>query len=239
MVFQQPDFLVPVLEYLSDVLPPPLYSILVKVLSHSLAALTAISQLCASLLSDHPSNWHAQALLPPIITIIVAYLALMSLYRTTSWLIRLMFWCIKWGSLFGIFMAGVGYFMGNAGGNAVGLQGALPVLGNLISTLLDDKEHSSRHRQKKSRKSKPKSRRPKAWDSFDAHQQWQYQENQGRDENPQMQQVMDMVTSAAGKIFTGNWWNTAENIVKNTPKPDQSKKSAKSKGQHPGSSRSR
>ncbi|KAH9485269.1 hypothetical protein JR316_0002176 [Psilocybe cubensis] len=224
MNLQQPDLLTLILEYLSDVLPSPLYTLLVKVLSHSFAALTAIRQLCTSLLSNNPANWNAQVLLPPIITIVVAYLALLSLYRTTSWLIRLIFWCLKWGSLFGVFMAGVGYFIGNGNGNAVRVQGALPVLENLFSTLFDDKDGLPRSRQKKSRKHKPKSQRPKPWESFNVHEQWQYQENQEPGEDPHLQKVIDMATGAVGKIFTGQWW-TVENVA-DKPKSDSTKTKA-------------
>ncbi|KAF8972922.1 hypothetical protein BDZ97DRAFT_1613171, partial [Flammula alnicola] len=115
-----PAVLDPLLEYLSANLPPSLYSFVVKLLSHSFAAVSACASLGASLLSNAPGDWNAQTLLPPIITILAAYLALSSLYRTTSWLLRLIFWFMKWGTLLGIFIGGVGYLMGNAGGNAVG-----------------------------------------------------------------------------------------------------------------------
>ncbi|KIM45136.1 hypothetical protein M413DRAFT_35330, partial [Hebeloma cylindrosporum] len=120
-----PRFLDPVLEFLSNNLPSPLYALLLKVLSHSLGAIAALTTLCESLLSSSPSNWNAQTLLPPIITILAAYLALASLYRTTSWLIRLIFWFMKWGTLLGILMGGVGYLIGGAVGNAVGNQGPI------------------------------------------------------------------------------------------------------------------
>jgi len=107
--------------------------------------------------------------------------------------------------------------MGTAG-NAVGNQGVLPM------------------------NTRQRSKRPKAWESFDRHQEWQYrQQNEAQDQNPEIQKLMDVVAGTAGQIFGGNWWNMAKSVVKDSEVPgsDAGKKSPKSEGQQAGRSRSR
>lgn len=229
----------PLLNFLSEHLPPPLYSLVVRALSHLLAGLTAVSQLCLTLLSNSPTSWNAQALLPPIITILAAYLALASIYRTTTWLARVMFWFLKWGTLFGIVMAGAGYFMASAG-NAVGNQGPMPMLAGFVANLFDDKSRPQSKR--KPRQTKSKTKRPKAWDSFDLHREWQYQQDdEVQDQTPDIRKLMDMVVGAAGQVFQGNWWNIAENVGKDSEvaELEQAQKSSTSKRHKAGRSHSR
>src|SRR6267154_831419 len=92
-----PAFLDPLLDFFAEQLPPPLYSFLISLLSHSLALFTALVSLISSLVSSKPWEWDAQTIIPPLITFLAAYLALVSLYRTTSWMVRTSFWFIKWG----------------------------------------------------------------------------------------------------------------------------------------------
>lgn len=230
----------PFLEYLSTALPPPLYFFIINVLSHTFAAVTTIARLSTSLLSTTPSDWNAQALLPPIITILTAYLALASIYRTTTWALRLGFWFLKWGTLISVIMAGAGYFMGNAG-VAVQNQGAA-VLGDIFSSLFDGGDVSKRNRQTKSqRRSRNK---PKAWDSFEQHREWQYQQpNEREGANVQTQQMMDMVVDVAGQVFeTGDWWGTMKSFGRgSTQSDDEGKASAKhrERNSRSGNSRSR
>ncbi|KAF8904394.1 hypothetical protein CPB84DRAFT_1772929 [Gymnopilus junonius] len=203
----QPVFLDPILDFLSEHLPPPLYSLVIRALSHLLAALTAISTLCITLLSNTRADWNVQALLPPIITVLAAYLALASIYRTTTWLARIIFWFLKWGTLFGILMAGAGYFMGSAGaGDAVGNQGPIPIIAGLIANLFEDKSRPQGSR--KPRQTRTRTKRPKAWDSFDLHRDWQYQQDdESQDRNPEIQKLTDLVFRAIGQVFQRNWWN--------------------------------
>ncbi|PPR02970.1 hypothetical protein CVT26_004915 [Gymnopilus dilepis] len=200
----QPALLDPILDFLSEHLPAPLYSLVIRALSHLLAALTSISLLGLTLLSN---SWNVQALLPPIVTILAAYLALASVYRTTTWMARTMFWFLKWGSLFGILMAGAGYFMGNAG-NAVGNQGAVSMLAGLVANLFDDNSRTQGRRRP--RQTRTRTKRPRAWDSFEVHKEWQYQqEDEQRDQAPDLQKLMNMFAGAAGQVLQGNWWSSA------------------------------
>lgn len=131
--------------------------------------------------------------------------------------------------------------MASAGGNGfgVGPQGALPYLASYLSGVRDNVDARTRPRQPKYRQRTPNSRRPKAWESFDKHQEWQYQENGARVQNDQMQQVIEMVTGAVGQMLVGSWWNPADDKAKEMPAFDNSKTTPKSKGQRGGSSRSR
>ncbi|KAF5321398.1 hypothetical protein D9619_001377 [Psilocybe cf. subviscida] len=210
-----PDFVEPVLDYLSDKLPPPLYAVLVKVLSHTFAAITSLATICSTFLTNHPQDWDVQRLLPPILTLVVAYLALASLYRTTTWLIRLTFWFMKWGTLLGIFFGGVGYFLGNGGGNGVGnYGGGGQGIGGLFATLLEDPRRPAKSRTSKTRPSKNKGKKPSAWDTFDRHRDWK---NQGEQDDivtdDPVQKVLSAITNTAGNVLGGNWWEVAKGLA--------------------------
>ena len=136
-------------------------------------------------------------------------------------------------------MAGAGYFMGNAG-NAVANQGP-GVLGNIISSLFDGGASTKRPRQSKSQR-RTRKNKPNAWDSFERHQEWQYQEgNDRRAANPQAQQVMDMVAGVAGQVFqTGNWWAAVKSLGKGNAQSDGNVEGAKSEAkERAGSGKSR
>ena len=85
-------------------------------------------------------SWDSQKILPPLITLLAAYLALVSFYRTTGWMIRTAFAFVKWGGIIATLAAGAGYFMANAGqgqGDGVGLAGGiLPMVGNAVFGML-------------------------------------------------------------------------------------------------------
>lgn len=233
-----PRFLDPVLEFLSVNLPSPLYVLLLKVLSHSLGAIVALINLCGSLLSTSPSNWNAQTLLPPIITILAAYLALASLYRTTSWLIRLIFWFIKWGILLGILMGGVGYLTGGAVGNPVGNQGPIPFLGGYVADLFSNQASRPRSaRQSNSQTRKAQMKKPAARESFERHKAY-LRQNEVQQKN--LHESVKMITDAASYVFGSNWW-----AVKGPPEEinadageSRSRRGSKAKGKA-GSSHSR
>ena len=223
-----PLFMNPVLEFLSANLPSPLYVLFLKVLSHSLATIIALTNLCEPLLSS--SDWNAQTLLPPIITILAAYLALASLYRTTSWLIRLIFWFMKWGTLLGIFMGGVGYLMGGAIGNAVGNQGPIPFLGAYVADFFSNQVSRPRSAgQSKSRSRNTHMKRPAAWESFERHEEYR---RQSEVQHENVQKSIKMIADAAGYVFGRTVKGSSEDVA-NTEKPR-----SKAKGKA-GNSRSR
>ncbi|KAF9529269.1 hypothetical protein CPB83DRAFT_852972 [Crepidotus variabilis] len=229
-----PPILEPLLDRLAESLPPSVYEVAVGLLSHSFAAITAIVRLCASFLNRNPSEWTAEALLPPIITILAAYLALSSMYRTASWAIRLTFFFVKWGSLIGIIMAFAGYIAAN-GGAAVGNQqaGLNQALGGLFSSLLGGETSPQRKRQ-----SRPKY--PSKQGKAKAQSQgWQYQEQGTGSGNPEAQQLMDSIVDAAGKVMGGDWWGAVSSFGQGNNQ-DAGKKHAQKEGRgRVGKSRSR
>jgi len=232
-----PAFLDPLLEYFSNTIPRPLYSLLVKLVSHSLAAIFALLKLCSSLLTNAPEDWNVQMILPPIITIFAAYLAISSFYRTTSWLLRISFWFMKWGAMFGVFMGGVGYLLGNAGGDALGNQGVIPGLGGLLGSLLEDPRRTKGTRPTNGRNKKSNAKRPKAWESFDRQKDWQYQEGRDGKGNEHAQEIISQIVDAAGNMFGGAWWGALKSVIGETgdkPNADDStmysQASPKSKG---------
>ncbi|KAF5370696.1 hypothetical protein D9758_002079 [Tetrapyrgos nigripes] len=197
-----PEFFDPLLSYLSDVLPGPAYSLLISFLSHVLAIISALFSLWSSLLSTSPAQWDTQMVLPPLIALLSAYLALYSLYRTTTFMLRTSLWFIKWGTILASLAAMSAWFMG--GGNAVANGGIVSNLGVFVLDMING--------EKSSRRTHPKKPRPKPWESFEAHSSWQYQEAHTGEKDSQ--QVIEELISAAGvKIKETNWWSVVQSIV--------------------------
>ncbi len=59
------------------------------------------------------------------------------------------------------------------------------------------------------------STKPKPWDSFKTHEEWQYQQ---RRENgvvhSQAQKIMDSIVTAAGRIVQGDWLDAATKLTR-------------------------
>ena len=217
--------------FLSSVLPPPIYSIVAPLITHSLSVFTALLNFVYTLASAQ--NWDAQKVLPPLITLLAAYLALVSFYRTTGWMIRTAFWFVKWGGILAALSAGAGYFMANGGANGVGpFNGGrlLSFFGNALLGLVGGgtpdgqagRAGSSRSRTgAKAKKPMQKQRdreRPKAWESWDKHRDWQYSPDAasrddtakvGEDVREAVQKVTGLVRDTLG---TG-WWDAFKNTV--------------------------
>ncbi|KII92494.1 hypothetical protein PLICRDRAFT_37265 [Plicaturopsis crispa FD-325 SS-3] len=215
-----PQFLDPVLDYLSANLPPSLYSFLLTLLSHALALFTALFNLLISLASSHPSEWDLQTVLPPLISFLAAYLALVSLYRTTSWMFRTAVFFVKWGTIIAALAAGAGWYMGTNGGNGVGRGaggGLASGLGGLFMDMMNGQgQNNPRARSQSSRtREKP---RPKPWESFQTHQDWQYQENDDVDEGGNGAQKI--LGDLMGVMREGGWWEAAKSFVDAHTGPD-------------------
>ncbi|KAF9467280.1 hypothetical protein BDZ94DRAFT_1287709 [Collybia nuda] len=219
-----PEFLDPALSYLADRLPSPLYSFLINVLSHFLALFTSLFTLITSLLSTSTSTWDAQTLLPPLISIFAAYLALLSLYRTTSWMIRTIIFFMKWGAMLGVFMALVGWVIGNSGGNGLENYGVVSTLGGFVLDIINGQgqnaarssrsKTSSRKTRLRSSPIEKKKPKPKPWDSFERHHEWQQQGPAPVDHAPDAQKIISDIVDAAGrKVSATGWWNIAKKIV--------------------------
>jgi hypothetical protein len=81
-----PAFLDPVFDWLATKLPPQIVdSVLVPGLTHVYTLGHSLYDVAVYLTSSHPSTWDATKILPPLITLLGAYLAILSFYRTTGW----------------------------------------------------------------------------------------------------------------------------------------------------------
>lgn len=200
---QLPAFLDPLLDFLGEHLPPELYSFTISFLAHSLALLTAFISLLSSLLASKPWEWDVQTIIPPLISFLAAYLALVSLYRTTSWIVRTTFWFVKWGTIFGLLAAGAGWYMGNGGGN-----GLVSSLGAVLLSALNGGA-GVRFPETTPRVSK---RPAKPWESF--KDQWQYREhNPTQAQDNDAQQIMSNIVAAANRVLMeGGWWDAAKSV---------------------------
>ncbi|KAH8119195.1 hypothetical protein DFH11DRAFT_1563476 [Phellopilus nigrolimitatus] len=199
-----PAFLDPLLDYLSSHLPPPLYSAIFSALSHGLVLLSGFISLVATLPSWKPWEWDAQKVLPPIIIALSAYYALFSLFRTTTWMIRMTFRVVKWSIIIGVLSAGLGYFSAPHGGRGDEEGGALDMLRNAIQGQ-DGTDGAGLGGRTRGRS---RNARPRAYDSFQAHQQWQYNEQeahraQEEDSMSDAQRVIQYIAGFTGRTLSG------------------------------------
>lgn len=221
-----PAFLDPVLEMLSDRLPQPVFALFINVLAHGIALFTALLSFLGVLLRTNPFEWDVQTVLPPLITLLSAYLALITLYRTTGWIFRTVLAFIKWGLIFtALGVAGGWYIAGGAnGGNGIGSLSLASSIGRFVLDSLNGPQENvpgnqgSRTRTTSSRSSRTRGNqradRPKPWESFDRHQQWRTQ-NAGQDQDGgDVQQVLGSMVDVAAKVVRENgWWEAAKNTV--------------------------
>jgi hypothetical protein len=194
-----PALTIAIMDQLRAALPPPLYSFATAVLSNAYTAATAFARLSSSLMGEKST----EAILPPIITILAAYIALASLYRTASWALRLSLFFLKWGTLIGVAMAVAGYLAGSGADLAANqtTEGVVNVFSGLFGG-----ESSPKHKWQTNRRRKE---RPRPWQSFET---WQYQEQpKVPDTNPSAQQLMDSIVRAAEGALGGSWWSAAMN----------------------------
>ncbi|KAG2342964.1 hypothetical protein BDR05DRAFT_963780 [Suillus weaverae] len=235
-----PAFLDPFLGFLAEQLPPPLYSFLLSFLSHSLALFTALISLISSLIASKPWQWDAQTIIPPLISFLAAYLALVSLYRTTSWMVRTSIWFIKWGTVLGALTTGLGWYMGQNTG--VENTSIISSLGGFIWDVLNGQAQPTPGTQRSSRLPKTRTQhksndRPRSWESFAKHKQWQHQERDGNQEGSDAQKIMSNIAKAANRLLAeGGWWDVARGIF-DGPNSEDKASSSDSGGTKKSSSR--
>ena len=209
----------PLLKFIAAYLPASLYPPLVTLLSHLFATAAVVSRLWDSLFSQNPTDW-IQAYLPAVISILAVYLALASLYRTTSWVLRTSFWFIKWGTIISILLAGASYYIGND--IAVENQNIIPDIGRYVINMANGDQGSADRRKFKSRqKTKQK---PKVWESFERLHEWQYQDAEVESEN-----LMSMIAGAADAVLKKIWDDGEEHLEGGFSKNTKSRKSPSGK----------
>ena len=212
----------PLLKFIAAYLPTSLYPPLLSLLSYLFATATTISRLWDSFFSQNPTDW-IQAFLPTIISILAVYLALASLYRTTSWVLRTSFWFIKWGTIISILLAGASYYMGND--VAVGNRRIIPDIGRYMINMANGGLGSKDWGKVKSRQKRKQ--KPKVWESFERLYEWQYQEVN----NAQVgsENLMSMVAGAADAVVKNFWGNGEEHSEGGFYKNTNSRKSPSGK----------
>ncbi|RPD78503.1 hypothetical protein L226DRAFT_503018 [Lentinus tigrinus ALCF2SS1-7] len=222
-------FLDPVLDYLSSVLPPPIFSIVETLITYAINLLAALYNFATTIVSSQ--GWDSQKLLPPIITLLMAYLALVSFYRTTGWMIRTTFWFVKWGGILAALAAGAGYFLGTAQGNGVDAfngSSLLSLLGSAFLGMVSEdstNSNSGRSGARSTRRSRPPSKRqqkeqerPKAWEGWDKHREWQYSADAAaRDDaaraNEGVQEAVQKMTGFVQEALGSGWWETVKSAM--------------------------
>ncbi|KAK0438697.1 uncharacterized protein EV420DRAFT_566082 [Desarmillaria tabescens] len=196
------EFLEPILSFLKEQLPPPVYSFIISMLSHCLAFCTAFYTLVGELVSTNPLQWDAQTLLPPLIAVFSAYIALMSLYRTTSWMLRTSFWFIKWGTIVAALIGASGWVLGSQQLQANKSGGLMPwsSLGEMAMDMLN-----SPSGQTSKRKPRTPPQRPRVWESFDRHRAWQETKNEPESRSDfNAKEVIGAIT---------RWWDMAMDVM--------------------------
>lgn len=217
-----PEFLDPILDYISTLLPPPVYIAFEYLLSHAYALVCALLTLALTLsrsIIDDPTGgpirerierwWDsldATEIIPPLVTLLAAYLALVSFYRTSRWMISMAFAFIKWGFILTTLGTAAGWYLANAnvggaeGANGVGRWGMAQAVGGMVNQFLDAQN------QKTNAKSKSKSKRPKAYESWDKHQQWQYSEAGPHNQDDSYTDAQKVINGILNG--DGGWWQT-------------------------------
>lgn len=225
-----PAVLNPLLDYLDDHLPPELYSFIHAFLSHTLALLATFISLVSSFLASKPWEWDAQTIIPPLISFLAAYLALVSLYRTTSWIFRTTFWFIKWGTIFAVLAASAGWYMGNHDANGGG-RDLVSSLGAVLLSVLNGGGRAGAGARFPEATPRTSKHRAKPWESFE--NRWQYREDnptQARDSDAQ--QIMSDIVAAGNRILSeGGWWDAAKSaFTQSDPQSGKEARSTKRKG---------
>ena len=198
------------LDYLADRLPPPVYSALIALVSRSLVFVSSISTFVASLVSADPSHWNPQQILPPLITLLCAYLALLTIYRTTTWAIRTIFWFFKWGFILSIIFTGMGWYLHDTAGGlgpADSVRAVLDAINYRTPQAAGGMQSTSIH------SSNPK---PQVWDTFESHRRWRetLRRPDAKDEANLEGLIRSVLGPATGFLEQGGqWWQVAKSIV--------------------------
>ncbi|KZP34304.1 hypothetical protein FIBSPDRAFT_4159 [Athelia psychrophila] len=251
-----PQIIDPILSYLSSVLPPPVYSILLTVCSHTLALVTSFVSLSWTLIQSRPWEWEAHTLIPLVISILTAYLALSSAWRTASWMLRTSFWFVKWGTIIAALVGGLGWITGGAAGGGagvgqpaggMGVGGMVTFLSGLAMDAMNGQDQNAaggprtraRTRPNTNDKSGSRDTRPKA-----GQKDWQYQENANNggagagELNEVLQGIIGSVMGDGGWLDVAkNAWNGLQNAgavdeeESNTGRRKQPPRQGKSKAQ--------
>lgn len=147
----------------------------------------------------------SQQILPPILSIIAIYFGILSLYRTTTSVIRTSFALVKWASIIAALAMAAGWFIG---------RGPLDVgmLLRVANELTNGQDRVNTRTGGATRPATPRSyggrtqtrrgrrnsdaERPGIFDSFLKHQQWR----EGQAQTEQVQEYVEQVVKKSQKI---------------------------------------
>ncbi|KAH8993459.1 hypothetical protein EDB92DRAFT_1854285 [Lactarius akahatsu] len=201
----------PLLSYISSCLPPPVYHALLTLITHGLAFLSALISLGTALITSRPSDWDVQKILPPIITLLAAYLALSSAVRTATWFVRMTTWIIKWGIITAAVSAATAWVFASGG--------VVPSLTGLALNMLNGQGQDAAGGPRGSRQHGRT--RPQAWESFDQHWEWQFEEQQWNtaDATSPSQHVQQFIADALQRARDGGLWSIARGALQSFSDP--------------------
>jgi len=196
------DLVEPWFRLLQSVVPPQIYSLITTSLSYALKLLnTSFSIIAATSPLSAPNT-----IIPALLTIFCAYLALSSLYRT----VMFAFWFVKWGIILSALFTFAGWV--NSGAPA-------QFLANLVPAAVENKSGGSG--------------RPKSWESWSTHDRYKRErKTQGEKDAEEAQKFIQNVIDTAGSVYqkSGNWWETAKGVYEEINKEGQIRQSDKSAG---------
>ena len=209
-----PAFLDPILELIEDKLPAPAFAAFETFLSNFIALSGGLISIISTLFRTDFSQWNAQTIVPPLITILAAYLALFNLYKTTRWFVRSAFFMLKWGTILSALLGGAGYFM-SGWGQEVAANGltsaAMSALLDMVNGQGRDATGGDKHRY--NTRSKTRGSKPTMWDSFAQHQDWNKQEAGEQEEESEGSKLMKGIAKAAVQVLNNNGWLEAAKSV--------------------------
>ncbi|KAF8348134.1 hypothetical protein F5887DRAFT_952273 [Amanita rubescens] len=198
--FVMVDLLGASLDYLADRLPTPVYHALIALASRSLGFLSSLLTLV------DPNHWNAQEILPPLVTLLCTYLALLTIYRTTTWAFRTIFWFFKWGLILSVIFTGVGWSLQRSAGGLGPVDSFRAVFDVINSRIASGMQSTPMH--------SPDSK-PRMWDSFESHRRWR--ETGQPDANIEVdfdRLIRSVFGPAAGFLQQGEQWlEVAKSIV--------------------------
>lgn len=192
------------LGFLADRLPAPVYSALIALVSRSLAFFSSLSTLAAD-----PSRWNSQQILPPLVTLLCTYLALLTIYRTTTWAIRTLFWFFKWGFILSIIFTGMGWYLHDTAGGlgpADSVRAVLYAINSRIPQAAGGMPSTPVH---------PSNPKPRVWDTFESHRRWRETHRPDANDGADLDGLIRSVLGPAAGFFEqgGQWWQVAKSIV--------------------------
>ena len=213
--FAFPNLLEPLLSYISSCLPPPVYNALLTLIVHGLAFLSALIRLGTALISSRPSDWDAQKIIPPLITLLAVYLALSSAVRTATWFVRTTTWLIKWGIITAAVSVASAWVFGGGG--------LVPSLAGVVLDMLNGRGQDAAGGPRGHQRGQA---RPQAWESFDRHWEWQFEEEQwnAADSTSPSQHVQQFVADVLQRAKDGSWWSIARGAMQSFSDPRSSER---------------